>query len=209
MFKVRGEWDFNLAQRMRVVGVPLDRDEFEERLIVHQDPHVGSVALRYLIDLYTTIQLYVVIASNSRIPLRLCGVQVSLLWTNIPVELLQDPADPFAPQTYRFPGQTSGGFDKSDIIVQSGKTLTRGQSVEGFLLGYDADPIPQSIRHGSEVPVVLTIEDQFRGTYNKELFAKIDRSAEWGPKPKSARSRRNLFDKPDSSKTRQFAGRLY
>jgi hypothetical protein len=42
------------------------------------------------------------------------------------------------PETYRFPSETSGGFEKSEVVAQSAKKLTRGQSVEGFLLGYHA-----------------------------------------------------------------------
>jgi hypothetical protein len=99
--------------------------------------------------------------------------------------------------TKPFPGQTSGEFDKSEVIVQSGK-LTRGRSVEGFLLGYHSDPIPRSFRHGTEVPVVLTIEDQSWGFYSRELFLTVDRLAEREPKPKPPRPRTSLFDKPDS-----------
>jgi hypothetical protein len=75
------------------------------------------------------------LAFGSRVPLALCGLQVWSPRTETPVVLLLDPADPFAPQTYRFPGQTSGGFDKSEVIVQFGK-LTRGRCVEGFLRGH-------------------------------------------------------------------------
>jgi hypothetical protein len=50
MVRCHGERDSNLAQRMRAVGVPLERDEFEERLIVQQgrEPHVNSMASRLL-----------------------------------------------------------------------------------------------------------------------------------------------------------------
>jgi len=205
MVRVRGERDINLAQRMRAVGVPLERDEFAERLIVQQDrgPFGNSIAVRYLTrsHMYITFKLYTRLVSNSEVPVTLRGLQVRLPWTDTPVELLQDPADPFAPQTYRFPGQTSGGFDRSQVIVQSAKTITRERSIEGFLLGYHADPIPRSFRHGAKVPVVLTIEDQLGETYSRELFLMVDRSAELGPKPKPPRPRRSLFDKPDSPKT--------
>ncbi len=202
MVRVHGERDINLAHRMRVAGVPLALDEFEERLIVQQegDPLVDSIAASYLTrnHIGLTITVYIRVICNSGVPCTLCGLRVWLLWTDIPVELLQDPADPFAPRTYRFPGQTSGGFDKSEVIVQSGKTLTRGRSVEGLLLGYHFDPIPQSFRHGTKVPIELGIEDQFGEFYSRELFLTVDRTAEWGPKPKHPPPRRSLFDKADS-----------
>jgi hypothetical protein len=201
MCKVQGERDINLAHRMQAVGVPLKLEEFEECLTVHQDkqPLVNSIASRYLTRTYLgiTITIYITIVSNSRIPLALRGLRVWLPWADIPVVLLQDPADPFAPEIYRFPGETSGGFHRSELIPQSGKTLTRGQPVEGFLLGTHGDPIPRSFRHGDEIPVVLVIEDQFGETYSRELFVMVDRSTEWRPKPKPPRLRRSLFDKPD------------
>jgi hypothetical protein len=202
MIRVHGERDINLAYRMRAVGVPLELDEFEERQIVQQarEPLVDSIAAHYLTQNHIglTVQLYVSIAYNSGVPLMLCGLQVRLPWTDNLVELLADPVDPFAPATYRFPGQKSIEFDKSEVIVHSGKTLTRGRLVEGFLLGYHCDPIPRSYRHGSEVPVVLTIEDQFGELYSRELFLTVDRTAERKPKPNSRPPRRSLFDEADS-----------
>jgi hypothetical protein len=147
--------------------------------------------------MWLTIQLYIRLVSNSGVPLTLRGLRLWLPWADTPVVLLQDPADPFAPATYRFPGETSGGFDKSQVIAQFRKTLTRGRPVEGFLLGYHGEPIPRSFRHGTKVPVVLTIEDQFGEIYSRELFLTVDRSAERGPKPKPARPRKRLFDQPD------------
>ena len=207
MVKVHGERDTNLARRMRAVGVPLEPAEFEERLIVHQDrePFVNSIASHYLTRnlIGLTIQLYIMLVSNSEVPLTLRGLRVWLPWADTPVVLLQDPADPIAPETYRFPGQTSGGFDKSQVIVQSGKKLTRGRFVKGFLLGYHGDPIPRSFRHGTEVPIELTIEDQFGEVYSRELFLTVDRSAERGHKPKPPRPRRSLFDKPECPKSEE------
>jgi hypothetical protein len=204
MVRGRGEQDLNLADRLRAVGVPLERDEFEECLIVRQsrEPFVNSIASRFLTRNYIglTIHTYITIISNSRDPLRLCGFQVRLPWTDSPIELLQTPSDSFAPPTCKFPGQVHGGFDKSQLIVQFGKKLTRGQSVEGFLLGYHGDPIPRSFRHGAKVPVVLTIADQFGEFYLRELRLTVDRTAERGPKPAPPRPRRRLFDKSDKPK---------
>ncbi len=208
MVRVHGERDINLAHRMRAVGVPLDLDEFEKRLIVLQEgePPVDIIASYYLTS-YTIgliVQTYLTLLCDKGGPFTLRGLRVWLPWIDTPVILLQDPADPFAPRTYRFPGQTSGGFDKSEVIVQSGKTLTRGRSVEGLLLGYHFDPIPQSFRHGTKVPIELRIEDQFGEFYSRELFLTVDRTAEWGPKPKHPPPRRSLFDKADSPEREEW-----
>lgn len=203
MSKFQSERDRDQAYRMKALQIPIKTDEFEERLIVCQDkePCANTIASRYLTTNHMglTLTSYLRVINNSEIHLTLCGFQVSLPWKDTPALLLQDPADPFAPQTYRFPGENSGGFDISQIIVQSGRTLTRGRYVEGFLLGYDVDPIPPSYRSGTELPVVLTIEDQFGEVYSNELFLAVDRSAERQPKliPKPSRRRKRLFEKQD------------
>jgi hypothetical protein len=181
----------------------MDLEMFEEALIITQGEGLGenSIASRYLCRHFISliIIVYIKIVGNSTVPLTLCSFQLNLLWKDSPASLLPDPADLFAPLTYRFPGQSGEQFDRSDVIVQSGKTLRRGQSVEGFLLAYDGDPIPNTFRHGSNVPVVLNIADQFGGIYSKELSLRADRSVEWRPKPQPARPRRRLFDQPDST----------
>jgi hypothetical protein len=111
--------------------------------------------------------------------------------------LLPDPADPNAPQIYKFSDYDAARFDKSQVIVQSGKTLHRGQFIEGFLLAICDDPIPPEIRQGERVTATLMIVDQFDEVHSHNLGLLVDRLAELGPKPEAPKPRKRLFDLPD------------
>lgn len=198
------ECDRDQLRRMRECGIPLGQDDFQKCLTVRQDgyPFVNCLAAHYLSrdHIGLTIKLYIKIVSNCKAPVSLCGFQLYLPWTRIPVQLLPDRADPFAPETCKFPGPTSQRFDKSDIILQSGK-LKRGACNEGFLLGFHCDPIPRSYCHGDEVRLVFALENQFQEIYSTELSLTVDRTAEHVPKPETPSSRTSLFAKPYRPKT--------
>jgi len=83
------------------------------------------------------------------------------------------------------------------VIFQSGKTLRRGQPLEGYLLAIDSEPIPVEIQHGTDVTAKLTIFDQFDQGYSYDVVLRVDRSVEWGPKPVAPKRRSRLFDRPD------------
>jgi hypothetical protein len=140
--------------------------------------------------------LYYLIA-NRGVPFMLSGMELCLPWRSTPATLLPDPADSNAPTIYRFPGYNASQYDKSEVIFQTGKTLRRGQLLEGYLLAIDPDPIPAEIRHRTNATAKLTIFDQFDAAHSSDLILMVDRSAEWGPKPVAPQPRIRLFDRPD------------
>jgi len=192
--------DVGLAGRMRAVGVPLDLKEFKEPLIIRQfrDPGVNSFSSGYLTSqcIGSVIISYVQVISAAHQLITISGFELSAPWKDVPLTLLPDPADDFSPQTYRFLGHDASQFDRSQVIPQSG-TLRHGQTMEGFLLAIDYDPLPSSFTQGSVIPLRLTIADQFDRLFSKELFFSVDRTAEAKAKPKPVRRFRRLFDKRD------------
>jgi len=193
--------DVEVATRMRDAGVRLDLGAFDKDLIVQQDREPGAnlVAQCYLISTHMvgTVTTHVKVIWNGSGPFMLCGFQLRLPWKYGPVMLLPDPADPSAPQIYKFSDHDAARFDKSQVIVQSGKTLRRGQFIEGFLLAIDDDPIPPEIRQGERITASLTIVDQFGEEHSNDLVLWADRSAEWRPKPAAPKPRKRLSDGPD------------
>jgi hypothetical protein len=147
------------------------------------------------------IESHITIVGNSSVPFELCGLEVLLPWKKEPAYLLPDPADYFAPQTYKFPNEKTGGYDRSDVIARSNVILRRGQTISGFLLGYDCQPIPDGFSDGSRLPITLNIINQLGESHQRELILPINRSQEWGPQP-VPRPRRDLFAKRDEPKTR-------
>jgi hypothetical protein len=120
----------DLARRMRATGVPMDAGAFAEDLVVRQEgePLMNSIALRYLsrTDIGTVIIAYIKLIGNRTMPFMLSGFELCLLWKNTPATLLPDPADPSAPQIYKFSQYDESGYDKSELLFQTGKTLRRG-----------------------------------------------------------------------------------
>jgi hypothetical protein len=205
MCRRNSESDLRIAQRLQASGVPLAVDGFDERVKVIQDTvRLSQRITSYFIipgSLGLKIECYITIVGNSSEPFRLNGFQVRLPWKEGLAILLQDPADYFAPQIFKFPGENSGGYGRSDVIVQSHRTLTFGRSTSGWLLAWDNQPIPEGFRHGSELSIILDVIDQFDNAHPRELRLMVDRLAErTPPKPRVSRHR-SLFAKPDAQKT--------
>jgi hypothetical protein len=153
--------------------------------------------------LMLTIESYITIVGNTSEPFTLSGLEVCLPWKYDPATLLQDPADDLRRKTFNFPNQKSGGYDRSEVIAQSNRTLTGGRFTSGWLLAYDLKPIPREFRHGSELPIILNIIDQFDNSHLRELLLMVNRLNEReSPKPTASRPRRSLFAKPDAQKTK-------
>jgi hypothetical protein len=193
--------DLDLARRMRTAGVPMDAGAFAEALVVRQEggPFANSVALSYLTttQIGTIIILHIKMIGNIETTFVLSGVELYLPWKDTPINLLPDPADPSAPEIYKFGRYNASQYDKSQVIFQSGKTLRRGQPLEGYLLAVDPEPVPSEIRHRTDVTAKLTIFDQFDQGYSYDVVLRVDRSVEWGPKPVAPKRRSRLFDGPD------------
>jgi hypothetical protein len=161
---------------MRAMGAPIDLGRFEKDLVVHR---------------------YITIIGKRAVPFTLCGFELYLPGKNTPAQLLPDPADPYAPAVYTFSAYDTSRYEKKEMIFQSGKTLRRGQLLEGYLLAIDPDPIPAEIRHRTNATAKLTIFDQFDAAHSSDLILTVDRSAEWGPKPVAPQPRITLFDQSD------------
>ena len=83
-------------------------------------------------------------------PFMLSGFELCLPWKNTPATLHPDPDDPSAPMIYKFSQYDGSGYDKSELIFQTGKTLRGGQPLQGYLLAVEPEPIPAEIRHGAK-----------------------------------------------------------
>jgi hypothetical protein len=194
------ESDLQLGYRMRAAAVPIDAGEFKSPLIVTQleGPMQNFASSDYVcgdhLGLIAGVLLKIVCDNTT--PFTLCGMTLVLPWKDSPLNLLQDPMEDGAPQTYRFPGDCVDQYDKSDVLPRSHKTLHRGGTIEGWVFGYDFDPIPKCFRQGTIIHAVLRIFDQFDMSHAEEVKLWIHRQRELYPKP-VRRRRRPLFDRPD------------
>jgi len=137
----------NDARRMRAAGVPLDLGQFRDSLNIRQHT-VCTISTHYFVANFGgfIITTGLKITCESKTPLRICEFALKLPWKEERPMLLADPLSPTETEIFRFPGERSGGYHRSEVIGAMPILLRHGMSVEGFLLAYDHDPLPDCRR---------------------------------------------------------------
>lgn len=200
--------DLDLARRIRAAGrlIYIAEDDGEV-------PRIPSNALR----VYQTggefessafdwgsgagFKIYLVI-TNNRPGFAISAFELDLPWKKTHFQWLEDPIvhDSKSP-CYRFVGNDILEFERSEVInhfADVTQTLSAGQSVKGFLLGYGYDPIPGQFEHGSVIPVFVNIYDQHGHKRQSPVKLWADRTKKSsGPPPWTERRKGGLLDKRD------------
>ncbi len=135
-----------------------------------------------------------------REPFAITSFDLALPWMKGPVIWLSDPAECNGPRcTYSLPERHTPEFPR-DIVINhrdnAQRNLPRGASVEGLLLGYGLDSIPDCFQHGGEVGGMLGVVDQFGVEHSAEINFWVDRSAKLHPRKRSGPPRPSLFERP-------------
>jgi hypothetical protein len=153
---------------------------------------LSSGATGYMISLSLTVM---------RSPLAIAGFELSVPWPTKYMTWLPDPADGNGPRnSYQFPGRNAPEFPREMVInhrANARRNLRAGTYIEGLLLGYGFESIPDCYRHNSYVVGTLAIIDQFGVRHSAEITLWIDRSAKRRAESKNAAPRGSLFAKPD------------
>ena len=132
-----------------------------------------------------------------RKPFAIAAFDLELPWTRTPVIWLSDPADGDGPHnTYRFPGRHSPEFPRDVVInhrANPQRNLSPGRCIEGLLLGYGLDSIPDCFKHGGHAVGRVSIVDQFGQEHSAEISFWIDRSAKISSNKRYRPQRKSLF----------------
>ncbi|MFZ0736015.1 MAG: hypothetical protein WAM96_02880 [Candidatus Acidiferrales bacterium] len=132
-----------------------------------------------------------------REPFAIAAFELELPWTSSPVIWLSDPAEGNASSSiYRFPGRHSDQFPRDSVInhrADARRSLSRGQCIEGFLLGYGSDSIPDCFQHGGHVPGTFGVVDQFGELHSTEINFWLDRSSKLSSRKGNAPPRESIF----------------
>jgi hypothetical protein len=132
-----------------------------------------------------------------RKPFAIAAFDLALPWMRTPVIWLSDPADGDGPRnTYQFPGRHSPEFPRDVAInhrASAQRNLSPGKCIEGLLLGFGFDPIPDYFQHGGDVVGSLVVIDQFGERHSADISFWIDRSAKMSSKKRSRPLREPLF----------------
>jgi hypothetical protein len=116
-----------------------------------------------------------------RKPFAIAAFDLVLPWMRSRVSWLSDPADGDGPRnTYQFPGRHRLEFPRDVAInhlADAQQNLPVGKCIEGLLLGYGLESIPDCFKHGGYAVGQLGVVDQFGQEHSAEINVWIDRSA--------------------------------
>jgi hypothetical protein len=86
-------------------------------------------------------------------------------WKNDSFYWLEDPLQiDGTSRCYRFGSRDLPEFDRGQVInhrANATRILSSGESLNGFLLGYGFDSIPEQFRHGMMIPAFVIVYNQF------------------------------------------------
>lgn len=164
---------------------------------------VGGVAETSAFDLSSGAAGYMISLSLTvlRSPLAIARFELSVPWPVKHMTWLSDPADGNGPRnSYQFPGRNAPELPREMAInhrVDAQRSLPVGMCIEGLLLGYDFESIPDCYLHGSDAIGTLGVIDQFGVLHSAEITLWVDRSAKHLLKAKKIGPRESLFAKRD------------
>ena len=197
-----------LARRIRAAGIPIRIAEDDEEAGHREDSgllirQVGGVVESSVDDSDGGLTQYIIhVCITSNLPGRFA---ISSFGFECPLkdpffQLLEDPVETGARRnTYRFPG-TDLEFERSQVInhlADVRHTLSRGQSLQGFLLGVGFEPIPDRTWPENLMPAFLKVFDQYGREYSEPVFLWVVRSQRLVHRTRTKARRKGLFDSPD------------
>ena len=179
MCQCRQREKLDLFRRITAAGCPIDVDLREpatsEDLIITQKAEANLFAMG---PRGACLSIYMLLASaKGQITVAELG-DVIAPWGPLAVTWLDTPSAPS--QKYR-PYQLPNGFEfpredvLNDKIGEEGKTLRRGEHIEGFALGYTATPIPEAFLHGIPVAAEFFVVDVLGREHGGRVEFVVDR----------------------------------
>jgi hypothetical protein len=193
----------DLVRQMLQLGVWTDVPRADLTAVASQSrmriDYIGGIAETSVFDLDPGGTGYMASLSLTvlREPFAIAAFGLAFPWTSAPVIWLSDPAESNGPHnTYQFPGSHSPEFSRDAVInhrADAQRSLRRGKCIEGLLLGYGFDSIPDCFQHGGHVDGTLWVIDQFGEGQSAEIGFWIDRSVKLCPRKRNGPPRKSLF----------------
>jgi hypothetical protein len=139
------------------------------------------------------------VAESYSSPLR---VAISAFDLEVPwggaVRCLEDPLEVDGTSTvYKFGGKDSLEFDRDQVLNHQAdvrRILPRGASLKGSLLAVGSQSIPDHFRHGENIPVFVTIYDQYSHSCRSPVSLWADRGEKLLPAAQPKAKRKGLLE---------------
>ncbi len=172
-----------LARRIRAAGIAIHINEDDEE--VPRDPstglliyQVGGVSESRMFDCFGGAGYMIDAAIAVNVPqFAIARFGLELPWKGT-VRWLEDPLESDGSAVYRFGGEDPLEFERNEVLnhfANVRRTWSRGQSIQGLLLGTVDAPIPTEFRHGAMVPAFLIVYDQFWREFRSSVSLWTDR----------------------------------
>ncbi len=185
------------ARKLQNLGVPLEIHEDEPKFVLIRQCGICSA---FESACGTTGFIFDISITSGLPKLGILSIDVRLPWPDATFHWLTDPAEAERQaRGYEYPG-TRIRFDYNIAInhyINICRSIARGGSIQGLLLGIGNFSIPPQFRHGMIVPAGLTLIDQFDNPYHQEVALSIDRLASMTGRKPSEPKRRSLFEGRD------------
>lgn len=198
----------SITRRLHAGGIdiPINEDEScsdqysRSGLLIDLVPEIESNCAVDLGEWGTFFILYVRITSNlpAFAPSRFI---LGLPWEDTQTYWLKDPlTNSWPPRpVYSFYAAPTLRYKRDDVLnhrTDVRKVLRRGYSMQGYLLGAGG-PMPDDMQHGTKIPTMFSVVDQFGRPYPKPIPLWLDRTKRLLRETPKMTPRRVLFDVRD------------
>ncbi len=198
-----GSSNLALARRIRAAGRPIyipedDGGPVEVPANSLDGYQIGGLlengAFEYSAGTGIMLQLVITVLAST---FAIASCDLELPWEKMGFRWLDDPLEIDERLTHYSFSQKYYEFERKQVLNHRAdvtRTLRRGQSIRGYLLGNDMAPIPDYIRNGSLFPATVIIWDQYGRQYRIPVELTATRREKYVRRP----SRRGaLFDRRD------------
>jgi hypothetical protein len=129
--------------------------------------------------------------------LRILGWKLDLPWEDPQFQWLADPSEYMSSdEMYQIPSCVGLRYSRDEVINHR-RLLQRGQGLDGFLLGYGFESIPDSYHHGATIDASLVLIDEMWRGFSTPVQLWADRSAKLNRQRRKKATRPGLFEKRD------------
>jgi hypothetical protein len=123
--------------------------------------------------------------------------RLDLPWEDHQFQWLTDPSEQKSMDNmYQVPG-CSGLKYPRDEVINHRRVLRRGHGLDGLLLGYGFESIPDSYHHGATIEASLVLIDEMGRGFSTAVQLWADRSARINRKRAQLKTRRRLLENCD------------
>jgi hypothetical protein len=128
------------------------------------------------------------------------GWELDLPWKDPEFRFLPEPTGESYPYNmYKFPGRGALMFSRDNVINHRHR-LQRGHGLDGLLLGFSFQSIPDSYKHGAQIEASLILIDEMRRAFSTPVQLWADRSAKIDRQRRKKNTRGPLFSRRDGVK---------